>query len=135
MSASPESTSGHAQSKTGQEQITFRFCRECSNMLYPKEDKMTSTLMFACRTCTFSEQAVSSCVFRDNLENNVGETAGVTQDVGADPTVGGSYFCILCGEPLVCDFCGSTQNGYNYVDRVEEEYEQMAVDTRSFLET
>ncbi|MDI1488880.1 MAG: DNA-directed RNA polymerase II core subunit rpb9 [Ramalina farinacea] len=69
-----------------QEQISFRFCRECSNMLYPKEDRMTSKLMFACRTCQFSEEAQSSCVFRNNMYNTVGETAGVTQDVGSDPT-------------------------------------------------
>ena len=59
-----------------------------SNMLYPKEDRITSKLMFACRTCQFSEEASSSCVFRNNLYNTVGETAGVTQDVGNDPTVG-----------------------------------------------
>ena len=56
-------------------------------MLYPKEDKMTSKLMFACRTCQYSEEAQSSCVFRNNMYNTVGETAGVTQDVGSDPTV------------------------------------------------
>ena len=48
--------------------------------------------MFACRTCQFSEEAPSSCVFRNNLYNTVGETAGVTQDVGSDPTVGGFFF-------------------------------------------
>lgn len=57
-------------------------------MLYPKEDKQTTKLMFACRTCQYSEEAQSSCVFRNNMYNTVGETAGVTQDVGSDPTVG-----------------------------------------------
>lgn len=87
--------------------ITFRFCREwylcftrlscateydtltsiSSNMLYPKENKENNTLMFACRTCQFSEPATSSCVYRNELANTVGETAGITQDVGSDPTV------------------------------------------------
>ncbi len=58
-----------------------------SNMLYPKEDPDTHRLQFACRTCQFSEEAKSSCVFRNVLNNAVGETAGVTQDVGSDPTV------------------------------------------------
>jgi DNA-directed RNA polymerase II subunit RPB9 len=58
-----------------------------SNMLYPKEDPDTHRLQFACRTCQFSEEATSSCVFRNVLNNAVGETAGVTQDVGSDPTV------------------------------------------------
>ncbi|KAL2050577.1 hypothetical protein ABVK25_009247 [Lepraria finkii] len=88
-SPAPSTTSAtglSGPSKT-QEQITFRFCRECSNMLYPKEDRMTNKLMFACRTCQFSEEAQSSCVFRNNMYNTVGETAGVTQDVGSDPTL------------------------------------------------
>jgi len=59
-------------------------------MLYPKENKVDNTLMFACRTCPFSEVATSSCVFRNELTNTVGATAGITQDVGTDPTVGTS---------------------------------------------
>lgn len=80
-------------------------------MLYPKEDKQTTKLMFACRTCQYSEEAQSSCVFRNNMYNTVGETAGVTQDVGSDPTVcdlfpgccspdfsdSGLARCTLCG--------------------------------------
>ena len=91
-------------------------------MLYPKEDRMTNKLMFACRTCQFSEEAISSCVFRNNLYNTVGETAGVTQDVGSDPTVSGRLFdssdlsftspsldddlfrcCLICGMEVVGD--------------------------------
>ena len=96
-------------------------------MLYPREDKQTSKLMFACRTCQYSEEAQSSCVFRNNLYNTVGETAGVTQDVGSDPTVGSSpdsldlrslghqvpndpcdLFCTMCGKELelFCTVCG-----------------------------
>ena len=61
--------------------------------------------MFACRTCQFSEPAISSCVFRNNLYNTVGETAGVTQDVGSDPTVGLPDFCTLCGQEVLCFLC------------------------------
>lgn len=68
-------------------------------MLYPKEDPDTHRLQFACRTCQYSEEALSSCVFRNVLNNAVGETAGVTQDVGSDPTVSLSKFlsrfCLL----------------------------------------
>ncbi|MCJ1271934.1 hypothetical protein MMC22_011839 [Lobaria immixta] len=104
MSASP-APSTEGQMQKSQEQITFRFCRECSNMLYPKEDRISNKLMFACRTCQFSEDAISSCVFRNNLYNTVGETAGVTQDVGSDPTVGIPDFCTLCGQEIGCFFC------------------------------
>lgn len=82
--------------KAALEQITFRFCSECSNMLYPKEDPASHQLQFACRTCQYSEAAVSSCVFRNVLNNSVGETAGVTQDVGSDPTV-----CAALGDAVV----------------------------------
>jgi DNA-directed RNA polymerase subunit M/transcription elongation factor TFIIS len=84
-------------------------------MLYPKEDRASNTLMFACRTCQFSEPAASSCVFRNQLHNTVGETAGVTQDVGADPTVGDAFTssqnalsctCTMCGKVLACEECG-----------------------------
>lgn len=73
-----------------------------SNMLYPKEDPDTHRLQFACRTCQYSEEAASSCVFRNVLNNAVGETAGVTQDVGSDPTVG-LPLCLLCGSVIECE--------------------------------
>ncbi|PQE10835.1 hypothetical protein CJF30_00008972 [Rutstroemia sp. NJR-2017a BBW] len=101
MSSPAASDSGDV-AKKNMEQITFRFCSECSNMLYPKEDPDTHRLQFACRTCQYSEEAVSSCVFRNVLNNAVGETAGVTQDVGADPTVR-LPLCLLCGKFVVCE--------------------------------
>jgi len=103
-------------------------------MLYPKEDRENNVLMYACRTCQFSEQAPTACVYRNQLSNTVGETAGVTQDVGSDPTVRGYsrpasahqerctlvacdadsagddtetfITCILCGEEIACYRCG-----------------------------
>lgn len=86
MSSPAPSNEGDAP-KNNQEQITFRFCSECSNMLYPKEDEDAHKLQFTCRTCQYTEEATSSCVFRNVMNNAVGETAGVTQDVGSDPTV------------------------------------------------
>lgn len=109
------------------EQIAFRFCSECSNMLYPKEDENEHKLMFTCRTCNYSEEATSSCIFRNILHSAAGETAGVTQDVGSDPTVGipapfsgenahapgtrdsdalAYVFCLFCGRDIVCERCG-----------------------------
>lgn len=72
-------------------------------MLYPKEDPDNHRLQFACRTCQYSEEATSSCVFRNILNNAVGETAGVTQDVGSDPTVGPLLLCLLCGNVVICE--------------------------------
>jgi hypothetical protein len=87
-------------------------------MLYPKEDPTDNTLDFACRTCSFSEKAATSCVFRNELRNTVGETAGITQDVGQDPTVGLSDsdipdFCTFCGNEIFCEICGQeTDRGF-----------------------
>ena len=57
------------------------------------------------------------------MYNTVGETAGVTQDVGSDPTVGNSGFCdfeVVGGEGegegeeegWCCTFCGREIVGY-----------------------
>lgn len=86
---SPSEDQG-GKSDRAAEQIAYRFCAECSNFLYPKEDEDRAKLMFTCRTCKYSEEATSTCVYRNVLNNAAGETAGVTQDVASDPTVGGS---------------------------------------------
>ena len=101
-------------------------------MLYPKEDRNTNKLMFACRTCQFSEEAQSSCVFRNNLYNTVGETAGVTQDVGSDPTVGLPDFCTLCGQEMACFICGGLECiGSTGVQEIEDDdfLENMEMDS------
>lgn len=82
-----------------------------SNLLYPKEDRVQNRLMFTCRTCHVSEPATSPCVYQNNLNTQVGETAGVTQDVGSDPTVGDPEFCLHCGEELACAQCGILASG------------------------
>ncbi|KAL6535693.1 DNA-directed RNA polymerases II, IV and V subunit 9A [Orobanche minor] len=30
---------------------TMKFCRECNNILYPKEEKEKKILLYACRNC------------------------------------------------------------------------------------
>ena len=93
-----------------------------SNMLYPKEDRINNKLMFACRTCQYSEEAVSSCVFRNSIYNIIGETAGVTQDVGSDPTVGSLDFCCThCGHAIGCDFCGGWDDALKDSDYIFNE--------------
>ena len=115
--ATPQSTTslqGESEDKK-LEQITFRFCSECSNMLYPKEDEEAHKLQFTCRTCQYTEDARSTCVFRNILNNSAGETAGVTQDVGSDPTVSENHcalpVCLHCGVPIMCDTCGASSLG------------------------
>ncbi|KAI0181168.1 hypothetical protein GGR52DRAFT_21482 [Hypoxylon sp. FL1284] len=135
MSSPAASNDGEA-SKSTLEQITFRFCSECSNMLYPKEDEDAHKLQFTCRTCQYTEEATSSCVFRNVMNSAAGETAGVTQDVGSDPTVripstsspqspahacadDGLAICLRCGMTLLhCDRCKDPASVSEFIDFV-----------------
>lgn len=108
-------------------------------MLYPKEDRVNNTLMFACRTCTFSEPAGTSCIYRNSLKETIAETPGNVQDVADDPTVGTANLslddndsdsmmyemedaegldmipdlCTLCGQEILCPICENpTDRGF-----------------------
>ena len=73
-------------------------------MLYPKEDRDAMALIYKCRTCNYSEPATSYCVYRNQLSSSAGETAGVTTDVGSDPTLPrSSRVCPACSE-MECVF-------------------------------
>jgi len=56
-------------------------------MLYPKEDKQANQLLFECRICNYVEHAATPLVYRHELITNYGETAGIVQDIGSDPTL------------------------------------------------
>ncbi|KAG8204041.1 RPB9, partial [Candida africana] len=66
---------------------SFRFCAECNNMLYPKEDKEGQRLLYACRNCGYTELVENPKVYRHELMTNIGATAGVVEDIGNDPTL------------------------------------------------
>lgn len=136
MSASPSPSAG-GEAKAA-EQVHFRFCREwcvslslssdaarslttrSSNLLYPKEDRVNNQLMFTCRTCHVGEPASSYCVYQNKLNTQVGDTAGVTQDVGSDPTVCLPGFCTHCGEEITCFVCGEAPEDARFEDDQEE---------------
>ncbi|KAK4775804.1 hypothetical protein SAY87_023765 [Trapa incisa] len=66
---------------------TMKFCRECNNILYPKEDREQKILLYACRNCDHQEVADNFCVYRNEIHHSVGERTQVLQDVAADPTL------------------------------------------------
>lgn len=112
-----------------------------SNMLYPREDKMNLKLMYSCRSCQYSEEAgpkaEDNCIYRNELSQQVFETAGNVEDVADDPTVSGDSasfngenasqqmegdwgagyetvpdMCTLCGQEITCPSCGgASDNG------------------------
>ena len=48
---------------TGPGFVGIRFCQECNNMLYPKEDKDNKVLLYACRNCDYRQLADSCCIY------------------------------------------------------------------------
>jgi len=69
---------------------TMRFCKECNNMLYPKEDKGTRQLLYACRMCDHQEEAQDFCVYRNEVKAAIETflpTPTVCADIAADPTL------------------------------------------------
>ncbi|KAK3277960.1 DNA-directed RNA polymerases II, IV and V subunit 9B [Cymbomonas tetramitiformis] len=75
------------------------FCRECNNILYPREDKENQKLLFSCRNCDHSEVAPTSMVFRNEVLHTASERTQIIQDVAADPTLPRTkgVRCAKCG--------------------------------------
>jgi DNA-directed RNA polymerase subunit M/transcription elongation factor TFIIS len=84
---------------------TLADIRSSSNMLYPKEDRATSELLYVCRACHAVQKFDTNCTERKILNSTVAPTAGVTTDVVNDPTVGDDSsdmpcLCTMCGDAL-----------------------------------
>ncbi|KAH9023635.1 hypothetical protein EDB85DRAFT_1990770 [Lactarius pseudohatsudake] len=62
---------------------SLHFCSECNNLLYPKQSKQRRTMVYACRIARASTRP---------------EQAGVTTDLGQDPT--------LAHTNIACPNCG-----------------------------
>ncbi|CAB4427608.1 unnamed protein product [Rhizophagus irregularis] len=66
---------------------TFKFCKLCSNLLYPREDKEAHKLFYACRNCIHQEETDNKCVYRNELMNASSEAATKIRDIACDPTL------------------------------------------------
>jgi DNA-directed RNA polymerase II subunit RPB9 len=62
------------------------FCKDCSSMLYPREDKTNRRLLYACRNCAFSEPAQVSCVYTNELKLSAASLR-VAPYIQHDPTL------------------------------------------------
>ncbi|KAF3938245.1 hypothetical protein ABW19_dt0205271 [Dactylella cylindrospora] len=123
------STLQNPREREASEKITFRFCRECSNMLYPREDRANNRLLFGCRNCNFVEEAASQCVFRNVLSSVAEETAGVTTDVGSDPTASNIVIRLDCLTSIKLTPEEYKKSKY-YRHDLEEAHRRRTVDTR-----
>ena len=61
--------------------IGIRFCQECNNMLYPKEDKGNKQLMYACRNCDYKQLAENNCIYVNKIMHEVDQLTNIVADV------------------------------------------------------
>ncbi|KAI9278583.1 DNA-directed RNA polymerase II subunit RPB9 [Phascolomyces articulosus] len=80
---------------------TFKYCLDCNNLLYPREDKANRRLLFACRNCQYEEDADNLCVYRHEIIHAASEQTMIVSDLSADPT--------LPRTNVICEKCGSQE--------------------------
>jgi len=80
--------------------LLMRFCPRDSSMLYPKENKATRSLHYACRLCQYSEISENPLIFRNVIKKEVKNALhNVPSAVSDDPTLARS-------QNAACDNCG-----------------------------
>ncbi|CAG8671110.1 4164_t:CDS:2 [Dentiscutata erythropus] len=109
---------------------TFKFCSQC-NLLYPKEDKETQRLLYACRNCIYQEETKNYCVYRNEISNIISDKTTIIKDLAADPSLA-KKTCSQCGFTVAVYFqaqarrgdsrmtlyyaCGNSNCGYRWTD-------------------
>ncbi|XP_070578318.1 DNA-directed RNA polymerase II subunit RPB9-like [Ptychodera flava] len=80
--------------------VGIKFCQECNNMLYPKEDKESKVLLYACRNCDYQQEADNTCIYVNKIQHEVDELTQIVADVIADPTLPRTedHPCPRCGQ-------------------------------------
>ena len=48
-----------------------RFCPQCGNMWYPREDRAQQKLMLSCRNCNYEELAEKNKIYENKLKKEV----------------------------------------------------------------
>lgn len=91
--------------------VGIKFCSECNNMLYPKEDKERKKLLYACRNCDWKTNADNNCVYVNKITHEVDELARIVSDVIHDPTLPRTkdHPCPNCGHKEAVFFQGQSR--------------------------
>ncbi|KAK5083551.1 DNA-directed RNA polymerase II core subunit rpb9 [Lithohypha guttulata] len=112
----------------GSGEIAYRFCQECSNLLYPREDRAMNKLLYICKSCHSVQEHESACTYRQNLSEAAQESMGEKAYVANDPTVGNPspiddeddmVMCTMCGQCLRCSKCGLPNNNESEEDQTQ----------------
>jgi len=101
----------YKMSKDGPKFVGIKFCQECNNMLYPKEDKENRRLMYACRNCEHKQVADNMCIYVNKIQHDVDEMTQIIGDVIADPTLPRTedHPCKKCGHREAVFFQSQTR--------------------------
>ena len=103
----------------------MRFCKECDNMLYPKEqvveEGQIGRLIYDCRICGFFEKAkvgseADNCVYKSEL-TKMSEKFYVDKECIKDPTLSRSkeVTCKKCGHNEAVTFIHPTKDRMNLI--------------------
>lgn len=93
--------------------MTQEFCRECNNILYPKEDKEEKQLFMACKTCEHFEEAKSNTTYCIYTDRGRISSSILPADIVSDPT--------LPRVRVQCPKCRHTEAVSYYGDEADEE--------------
>lgn len=92
----------------------LRFCKECNDLMRPKEDRERKKLVVSCR-CGNQEDLDPSkwCVYRNEVHHTSQERTVILQDVRSDPTLPRTreVRCPACSHPEAVFFSSSTEEG------------------------
>mmetsp|Transcript_31627 Transcript_31627/g.36904 ORF Transcript_31627/g.36904 Transcript_31627/m.36904 type:complete len:149 (-) Transcript_31627:276-722(-) len=80
--------------------LLMKFCPTDHSMLYPKENKSSRTLLYACRLCNYREESDNPLIFRNIIKKEVKNALHtVPSAVSDDPTLPRS-------QNAICENCG-----------------------------
>jgi len=67
----------------------MRFCKECNNMLYPKENRELMKLEYACKRCTYVDTSFSGSLVYENIliKDTSTRLENVLSALNKDPTL------------------------------------------------
>ncbi|KCZ76508.1 hypothetical protein H311_02492, partial [Anncaliia algerae PRA109] len=91
------------------------FCKECNNILYPKEDKEEKTLLLTCKSCEYIEESQNNIIFsadysfRSKISHNINP-----KDLVNDPS--------LLRTVSLCNICGCKEAVVYFGDEFDDDF-------------
>ncbi|EJW01577.1 hypothetical protein EDEG_03862 [Edhazardia aedis USNM 41457] len=97
--------------------MEIRFCQDCNNILYPKEDPSQRLLYLACRTCDYTIECPSNIVYVYRSDSSTAKAVTIS----ADPVDLANDKTLARTNRICCEKCGNNEAVYFQTkDRQEE---------------